>query len=115
MVSTIRLAQVIPTPPRNTYQKTHLSTVWAEAKVLHRLSRVLRSSQQQRICPGRRPQSKLIQGQALSSSLLDPRSRSRRESQCCYGQLWDCEQARVVGNGADDNEGLLRSGESSET
>ena len=83
--------------------------------MLHRLPRILRSPQQQCIRPRRHPQSKLIQRQTLSTGLLNSSSRSRCESQCRDGQFGNGEQARVVGDGTDDDEGLLRARHGDET
>ena len=80
--------------------------------MLHRLPRILRSPQQQRIAPCRRPERQLIQRQALPARLLDAGPRrggeaERRDSEL----LGHLEQAGVVGDGADDDDGLVRRGE----
>ena len=84
-------------------------------KMLHRLSRILRSPQQQRVRARRRPQSQLIHRQALPTRFLDPCSRSRCESQRRDSQLGDGEQTRVVGDCANDDEGLFGAGHGGET
>ena len=76
-------------------------------KVLHRLPRILRSPQQQRITPRRRPERQLIQSQALAARLLDPSPRGSREVERRNGEfLRYLEQAGIVGDGADDDDGF---------
>ncbi len=76
-------------------------------KMLDRLARILRSSQQQRITPRRRPECQLIKRQTLASSLLDASARGGGEVESGDCEFWNCEQTGVVGNSADDNEGAL--------
>ena len=80
--------------------------------MLHRLPRILRSPQQQRITPRRRPQRQLIERQALPARLLDPRPRRRREVQRRNGELLGhFQQAGVVGDGPDDDDGFVCGGD----
>jgi len=79
-------------------------------KMLDRLPRILRPPQQQRIRPRRRLQCQLVQRQTLPPRLLDPRARRCREVQRRDRQLRDFQEARVVRDGADDDEGLLGAG-----
>lgn len=76
-------------------------------KVLNRLPRILRPPKQQRIRSRRRPKSQLIKRETLPTSLLDPRTRRSREMQGRDCQLRDLEQADVVRDGADYDEGFL--------
>ena len=79
-----------------------------EPKMLHRLPRILRPPQQQRVPPRRRPERQLIQRQALPARLLDPRPRRRREVQRRHSHfLRHLEQTRVVGDGADDDDDFV--------
>lgn len=79
--------------------------------MLDRLPRILRSPQQQRVAPRRRPERQLVQCQALAASLLDPRSRGGGEVERRDRELLGhFEQARVVGDGADDDNGLVGRG-----
>lgn len=72
--------------------------------MLHRLPRILRSPQQQRITPRRGPKRQLIERQALPARLLDPRSRGRRKVERRNGELLGhLQQAGVVGDGTDDD------------
>lgn len=77
-------------------------------KMLHRLPRILRPPHQQSITPRRRPQRQLIQRQALPTRLLDARSRRGGEAQCGDADLGHSQQARVVGDGADDDDDFVR-------
>ena len=77
--------------------------------MLHRLPRILRSPQQQRVTPRRRPERQLVQCQALPARLLDPGSRRGREVEGRNGEfLGHFQQADVVGDGADDDDGFVR-------
>ena len=83
-----------------------------KTEMLHRLPRILRSPQQQRITPRRRPQRQLIERQALPARLLDPRPRSRREVKRRNGELLGhFQQAGVVGDGTDDDDGFVCRGD----
>ncbi len=76
--------------------------------MLHRLPRILRSPHQQRVTPRRRPQRQLIQRQTFAARLLDPGARRGREAQGRDADFRDGEQTGVVGDGADDDDGLVR-------
>ena len=75
--------------------------------MLDSLPSVLRSSQQQSIRPSWRSHCKLVDGQTLASNLLDPRAGGSGEAQSGNVHLWDCEEAVVVCDGADDDDGLV--------
>ena len=81
-----------------------------KAKMLDRLPRILRAPQQQRVRARRSPHGQLIERQTLPSSSLDPGARRGREAQGGDGELGDGEQAVVVGDGADDDDGFLGGG-----
>ena len=83
-------------------------TMRPKPKMLNRLPRILRAPKQQRIRPRRCPQRQLVHSQTLPARLLDPRSRRSREVQRRYCQLRDFQQARVVRDGSDYDEGFLR-------
>lgn len=79
--------------------------------MLHRLPRVLRSPQQQRVAPRRRPQRQLIHRQALPARLFDPGSRGSRKAEGRDGEfLGHFQQAGVVGDGTDYDDGFVRWG-----
>lgn len=75
--------------------------------MLHRLARIFRPPQQQRIATRRRSQRQLIKSQALAPSLLDASARGGRETESGDCEFGDCEQAGVVGDGAHDDKGAL--------
>ena len=82
-----------------------------KAKMLHRLSRILRSPQQQRITPCRMSHRQLIQRQALPPSLFNPRTSSSGEVKSRDGEFGDSEKTGVVCDGADDDESAVRGAE----
>lgn len=75
--------------------------------MLDRFPRVLRPPHQQRVTPRGRPQRQLIEGQALAAGLLDARARRGGEPQRRDRDLGHGEQTRVVGDGADHDDGLV--------
>ena len=82
-----------------------------EPEMLHRLPRILRSPQQQRITPRGRPERQLIERQALPARLFDPRPRRGGEVQRRDGEvLGHREQTGIIGDGADDDDGLVGRG-----
>ena len=83
-----------------------------KTEMLHRLPRILRSPQQQRITPRRRPKRQLIERQALATRLFDPRSRSRREVERRNGELLGhFQQAGIIGDGTDDDDRFVCGGD----
>jgi len=84
-----------------------LVLVRAKAEMLDRLTRVLRSTQQDNIASSRVSHGQLIDRQALSASLFDPGASCGCEAEGCDVQLWDREHAVVVCDGADDGDGLV--------
>lgn len=83
--------------------------MWAETEVLHRLPRILGSSQQQGVGTSWRPHGQLIQSQALAACSGDPGTCGGCEAERGNGELGDGEEAVVVGDGADKNDGLAGS------
>lgn len=79
----------------------------AEAKVLHGLTSVLRTTQQQGVRAGGRTESKLVQGQDLTASLLNASTGGGRHAEGSNGQLGDRQQAVVIGHRANDDNGLV--------
>ena len=76
--------------------------------MLHGLPRILRSPQQQRITPRRCPERQLIQRQALTARFLDSSSCGSRKVKCRNGKfLGHFQQAGIVSDGTDDNNGFL--------
>jgi len=82
-------------------------TVGSESEMLHSLSGVLGSSEEKCVCACGRPHGQLINGQALSTSLLDPSTCSGGESESSDVELGNCEKTVVVCNGADYNDRLV--------
>ena len=82
-----------------------------KTKMLNRLSRILRSSQQQRITPRGMSHRQLIQRQTLPACFLNPRTSRSGEVESRDGEFRDGEEARVVCDGADDDEGAVGGGE----
>ena len=74
--------------------------------MLDRLSRILRTPEQQSVGPSRSPQRQLIQRQAFPSRLLDPSPSRSSEAERSDGQLGDLQQAIVVGDGAHHDDRL---------
>jgi hypothetical protein len=66
---------------------THLATVRTEAKVLHSLTSVLGSTEEQRVRTSGGTQSKLVQSQSLTTSLLDSGPSSGCETRAATDSL----------------------------
>jgi len=79
----------------------------AKAKVLDRLAGILGTTQEQGIGAGRGLHSQLIEGQALAAGLLDAGARRGGEAESGDVELGHGEQAVVVGDGADHDDGLV--------
>jgi len=77
------------------------------AEMLDRLSRILRSPQQHNIAAGRMLHGQLIQSQALTTSLFDPRAGGGGESESRDVQLGYNKETVVICDGADDGDGLV--------
>ena len=80
--------------------------VRAEAEVLHGLTGVLGATEEQSVGTGRGTQSKLVQGEGLTTGLLDTGTGGGGEAQSSDGQLGDVEEAVVIGDGANHDHGL---------
>lgn len=78
----------------------------SKAKVLHGLSRVLGSTEEKSVGSGGRPKSQLIQGQCLTTGLLDPSPSSSSEAKSSDGQLGHCQEAVVIGDRSDNDDSL---------
>lgn len=87
-----------------------LMTMRPKAKMLNRLSRILRPPQQQRITPRRMSHRQLIQRQALPARLFNPRASRSGEVESRDGEFGNGEEAGVVCDGADDDESADRRG-----
>ena len=79
-------------------------------KMLNRLSRILRSTQQHRITSRGSPQSQLVQRDALSTRFLDACTRGGSEAESRDGEFRHGEQAGVVSDGTDYHKGFRGGG-----
>jgi hypothetical protein len=90
----VSIAQTVP------QISAYLVLMWAEPEMLHCLTRVLRSSEQDDIGAGWCTHSELIKGDALTTSLLDASTGSSGEAECADGHLGDLEETVVVSDSA---------------
>ena len=84
-----------------------LARVRTETEMLHSLSGVLWSSEEEGVCTSWCPQGQLIKRDRLTTRSHDPRTSSRRESQRSNGKLWQLEKAVVVRDGPNDDDSLI--------
>lgn len=84
----------------------YLVRVGTEAEVLDGLTGVLGATEEQGVGASGGAEGKLVQGQALAASLGDPGTGGGGEAQSSDGQLGELEQAVVVSDGANDDDGL---------
>jgi hypothetical protein len=86
--------------------QTHLVSVGTEAEVLHGLTGVLGSTEEEGVGTGGSAESKLVQGQSLTTSLLNASASGGGEAESSDRELGNVQEAVVIGNGADDDDGL---------
>lgn len=84
--------------------------MWAHAEVLEGLASILGSAEQDDIAARGSSEGQLVKGQAFTAGLLDPCACGRRESECGNGELGDGLESVVIGDGADDRDGLASVG-----
>jgi len=89
---------------------THLVGMRAKAKVLHSLTRVLGTTEENNVRTSRGTHSELIESDALAAGLLNARARGRGEAEGADGHLRDLVEAVVIGDGADDGADLALEG-----
>ena len=77
-----------------------------EAEVLHGLTGVLGSTEEQSVGTGRGAESKLVESQSLTTGLLNASAGSSGETEGSNRQLGDGQKAVVVGDGADNDDSL---------
>ena len=63
--------------------------VWAKTKVLDSFTGVLGSTEEKRVGASWGPQGDLVNGERLTTSLLDAGAGSRGEAESGDGQLWN--------------------------
>src|SRR3954447_9174336 len=78
-----------------------------KAKVLDGLSGVLGSSEEEGVASGRSTESQLIEGQDFSTSGDDARTGSSSEAEGRNAELGDGQETVVIGDGANNNDGLV--------
>lgn len=81
--------------------------VGAHAEMLEGLTSVLGATKQEGVASGRSTQSELIQRQALTTGSNDAGTGGGSEAQGSDRDLGDLEETVIVGDGADDNDGLV--------
>lgn len=86
---------------------TYLVLVGTEAEVLDSLTGVLGATQQQGVGAGGPLEGELIEGLGRATSSQDASAGGGGEAQGSDVHLGDLEQAGVIGDGADDDNGLL--------
>jgi len=81
--------------------------VGSEAEVLNSLSGVLGSSEKECVASSRSSKGQLIQSQSLTSGSNNAGTGSGSESESGYTELGDGQETVVIGNGANDDNGLV--------
>lgn len=81
--------------------------VGTEAEVLNSLTGVLGSAEEEGVASGRGTESELIQGEDLAAGGQDAGAGSGGEAEGRDAELGDGQEAVVVGDGADDDDGLV--------
>lgn len=87
--------------------ETYLVLVGTEAEVLDGLTGVLGATEQQGVGTGGLLQGKLVKGDGRAASSQDAGTSSGGETQGGDVHLGDSEQTGVIGDGANDDDGLL--------
>lgn len=85
---------------------TNLVGVGTEAEVLHGLAGVLGTTEEQGVGTGRGAEGKLIQSQGLTTGLLNAGASGSGETESGNRQLGNVQQAVVIGDGTDHDNGL---------
>jgi len=81
--------------------------VWSKPEMLDAFSRVLWSSQEKRVGTGRGAEGQLVEGDGLTTSGNDPSACSSGKSEGGDGDLRNVVKTGIIGDGADDNDGLV--------
>ena len=92
-----------------------LVLVRTHTEVSNGLSRVPWTSQDQGVLTLWSPDSQLVKGNALTTSLDDSGSCTSSESQSSNSGLWKLEDSGVIGDGTNDDDGLVGSTLTSES
>jgi hypothetical protein len=91
---------------RKRRERTCLVGVRTETEVLDRLARVLGTTEKDDVGTGRRAEGELVEGEALTTSLLDASTGCGGEAESADADLGDLEETVVIGDGADDGADL---------
>ena len=81
--------------------------VGTEAEVLDSLSGVLGATEEQGVASGRGTESKLVQGQDLTTSGHDAGTGSSGEAESSNAELGDGQETVVISDGANNHNGLV--------
>jgi len=88
------------------WEGAYLVLVGTHAEVLDGLTSILRTTEQEGVASSGGTESQLIQSQALTTGSKDASAGGGSETESGNGDLGDLEEAVIVGDGADDNDGL---------
>ncbi len=86
---------------------SYLMLVGSEAEVLNSLSGVLGSSEKESVASSGSSKGQLIQSQSLTSGSNNASTGSGSESESGDTELGDGQETVVIGNGANDDNGLV--------
>jgi hypothetical protein len=81
--------------------------VWAKAEMLDGLPRVLWTSQEKGVASSWSSKSQLIEGQNLTTSGQNASASSSGKAESSNAKLRDSQKAVVIGDGTDDDNGLV--------
>lgn len=81
--------------------------VGTKAKVLDSLSGVLGTSEEEGVASGRGTESQLIESQNLPTSSNNTRTGGSSEAEGCNAELWNCQETVVIGDSANNDDGLV--------
>lgn len=84
----------------------YLVLVWTEAEVLEGLTG-LWSTEEEGVASGWGAESELIQGEDLTTGSQDTGASGGGEAKGSDGELWDSQETVVVGDGTNDDNGLV--------
>jgi hypothetical protein len=81
--------------------------VWAETEVLDSLTGVLWTSEEEGVASGWGTESKLVKGENLTTGSENASASSGGEAKGSNAELWDGQKTIVVGDGTNDDHGLV--------
>jgi hypothetical protein len=83
-----------------------LALMGTHTEVLDGLAGVLGTTEEDNVATSRVLKGELIEGQALTACSLDASASRRSEAKSSDGQLGDCEETVVIGDGTDNGDSL---------